>query len=76
MKKHVDDMFLEWQIELPEKDQGGYTYHGYDAKLQILFVRRHEGFDVLRLASLEHLLKEYHPDLLVSSVTVESYEPK
>lgn len=69
MREHIEDVFLKWQTELDPDNQDRVVYCEYDARLQTVFVYRHDSFDKEKLGVLERLLQEeVSASVLVSSL--------
>ena len=72
-KEKIEDLFLEWQMELSMDLQEKVAFDHYDPKVQTVFLERTNDFDRTLTSALEEKLQEEsNKDIRVNTI----YNPR
>ena len=74
LKEKLEDVFIEWQLEL-DRDQQEKVRFGYlDKNLQMVFLERALDFDLEKLDSLREKMKDVEDGFLVGTINLNKEE--
>jgi hypothetical protein len=68
VQEDVEARFLEWHVTLDEDQKDLVRFDHFDRSLEMVFLRRVEGFDLSSLDRLKSSLRDVSGNLEVSSI--------